>query len=307
MYTARNNIEERRAESSLDPSAESSCTTEEFLDGHFVRASGAGLRGCSPPGWRQQLRVLLSADARGTVQEFHDFLRSLAGSENCEFTCLCAAILSAQTRDRAAIDATKRLLLRFGSACAACFSPAALALAPLEMLSECLGLAGVNFYKGKAQRLRETAATLLSHHAGRVPASFDALIVLPGVGPKIANLVLSVTFQQATGCGMVVDTHVQRVARRLGWSRFTEPEQTRHCLEGFVSEEIREIVARRMIGFGQEICKPRHPVCKTCPLAREDLCPSAQVPVERVLGATSRSWKLRPSNKRTIIELSVDT
>lgn len=277
----------------------------EFLDGHSVRASGAGLRGCSPPVWHRQLRVLLSADARGTVQEFHDFLCSLTGSDSCEFTSLCAAILSAQTRDRAAIDATKRLLL-----CFACFSPAALALAPLETLCECL--VGVNFYRGKAQRLRETAATLLSHHAGRVPASFDALIALPGVGPKIANLVLSVSFQQA-GCGMVVDTHVQRVARRLGWSRFTEPEQTRHCLEGFVPEEIREIVARRMIGFGQEICKPRYPKCKACPLAREDLCPSAQVPVERVLaaddseGAAPILWKLRPSSKRTIIEISLDT
>ena len=211
-----------------------------------------------------------------------------------EFASLCAAILSVQTRDRLAISATRRLTSRLG--CEEGLSPAALVLAPVDVLTQCLQ--DVNFYKSKVLRLRETAATLLSQHSGRVPASFEALVALPGIGPKIANLVLAVTFQQPD-CGMIVDTHVHRVARRLGWSTFTAPRQTQQCLEDFISAEKREIVARQMIGFGQEICKPR-PMCNKCPLA-QDLCPSA---LSFLSGPVARPklWKLRP-RKRTIIEL----
>ena len=284
---------------------------KDFLDNGpaGIIAGSRACQGNSPPRWRHQLSGLLSADAHGTVQEFHDFLCSLAGrqSRDCEFTSLCAAILSAQTHDRSAIDATKHLAACFGFSGNLGLNPAALAFAPLETISRCLK--SVNFYRSKAKRLRETAAALLSQHSGRVPVNFEALVALPGVGPKIANLVLSVTFQQAE-CGMVVDTHVHRVSGRLGWSTFAEPEQTRLCLEGFIPAEMREIVARRMIGFGQEICKPRNPACRVCPLAKE-LCPSVSGERQRVhavRAAGPRPWKLRPSGpKRTIIEISVES
>ena len=258
--------------------------------------------------WRCQMEGLLSSNALGTVQEFHNFLCTLAKQQSgdCEFASLCAAILSAQTRDRVAIRATRQLATCFGSAeGVGGLNPAALALAPPELVSQCLQ--NVNFYKGKSLRLREIAATLLTQHSGRVPRDFKALVALPGVGPKIANLVLSVTFQEA-GCGMIVDTHVHRVAQRLGWSTCSEPEQTRQRLEGFIPAEIREVVARRLIGFGQEICKPRHPRCGECPLAKEQLCPSAPCGKIASPGPEPRTpWKLRPAGagrKRTLIDLS---
>ena len=150
------------------------------------------------------------------------------------------------------------------------FSPAALALAPPSLIEQCLK--GVNYFKTKAKRLGQIAALLLTKHAGRVPATFDELTALPGVGAKVANLVLSVTFGK--DAGMVVDTHVHRVARRLGWSDGNVPEKTRKDLEQFMSSEIREHVTIRLIAFGQEICRPQYPKCDSCPVAREQLCPT---------------------------------
>ena len=253
-----------------------------------------------PPSWKKQLQAILSANARGTVEEFHDLLSSLAGDshesdgitemkavEDCDgtdnrsFVSLCAAVLSAQTRDRAAISGIQKLsdsigpsglqksdsnaIRRFPD-----FSPAAVALAPPSLIEQCLK--GVNYFKTKAKRLGQIAALLLTKHAGQVPANFDELTALPGVGAKVANLVLSVTFGK--DAGMVVDTHVHRVARRLGWSDGNVPEKTRKDLEQFMSSEIREHATIRLIAFGQDVCRPQYPKCDSCPVAREQLCPT---------------------------------
>lgn len=252
-----------------------------------------------PPSWKKQLQAILSANSRGTVEEFHDLLSSLAGDshesdginemkavEDCDgvdnrsFVSLCAAVLSAQTRDRAAISGIQKLSDSIGPSGLQKndsrarrfhdFSPAALALAPPSLIEQCLK--GVNYFKTKAKRLGQIAALLLTKHAGRVPATFDELTALPGVGAKVANLVLSVTFGK--DAGMVVDTHVHRVARRLGWSDGNVPEKTRKDLEQFMSSEIREHVTIRLIAFGQEICRPQYPKCDSCPVAREQLCPT---------------------------------
>lgn len=287
-----------------------------------------------PPAWKKQLQAILSANARGTVEEFHDLLSSLAGDshdsdginemnavEDCDgvdnrsFVSLCAAVLSAQTRDRASISGIQKLSDSIGprglqkddsSATRRFpdFSPAALALAPPSLIEQCLK--GVNYFKTKAKRLGQIAALLLKNHAGRVPATFDELTALPGVGAKVANLVLSVTFGK--DAGMVVDTHVHRVARRLGWSDGNVPEKTRTDLEQFMSSEIREHATIRLIAFGQTICRPQYPKCDSCPVAREQLCPTY---ARRLHGGHEPSTgtffpTLRPSpksRKRIFIEI----
>ncbi len=118
-----------------------------------------------------------------------------------------------------------------------------------------------------------------------------ALESLPGVGPKIARLVASVAFGRADA-GIVVDTHVHRVAGRLGWAgpatgvagaaadahavllqRRRTPERTRRALEGWLPAELWDDITLEMIGFGQEVCTPLRPKCGGCPL--RELCPSA--------------------------------
>lgn len=267
-----------------------------------------------PALWKEQLRALLSANARGTVEEFHDLLSSLAGSsadtKSCQsFVSLCAAVLSAQTRDRATIIAIQRLSDSIGwqnSGTRHCpdFSPAAVALAPPSLIEQCLK--GVNYFKTKAKRLSELAAILLTKHAGSVPSNFHELTALPGVGAKVANLVLSVTFGKVDA-GMVVDTHVHRVARRLGWSDENVPEKTRQELESFMSFEVREHATIRLIAFGQEICRPQYPKCHICPVAKANLCPTY---TQRVHGSHGTSTGIFPnlrsspkSQKRIFIEI----
>merc|ERR1712217_550650 len=90
--------------------------------------------------------------------------------------------------------------------------------------------------------------------------------------------VLSVAFaDEVPEVGMIVDTHVHRLARRLGWTGPQEknPEQTRRKLEQFLPHRVREIITRRLISFGQEVCLSRGPRCQQCPLAAAHLCPSA--------------------------------
>ncbi|CAE8675522.1 unnamed protein product, partial [Polarella glacialis] len=172
-------------------------------------------------------------------------------------------------------------------------------------------LRGVNFHRTKASRLRDIAAILLRDFGGAVPSTFDKLVSLPGVGPKVANLVLSVTFGQVCGIGMVVDTHVHRVSRRLGWTTGCKlPEQTRKQLEEFIPEEARELVTLRLIGFGQEVCLPVHPRCRSCPLAAAKLCPSAAMASESAAleDPEGLDWKLQsPSkgSKRTVIQIDL--
>ncbi|CAJ1444806.1 unnamed protein product [Effrenium voratum] len=250
------------------------------------------------------------------VEEFHSLLVSLsvANQSESEFVSLCAAVLSAQTRDRhpsrSAIRGVQELARTLGSFSEfesketkissaqplPKFSPAALALAPPKLVEQCLQ--GVNYFKTKARRLQELAAYLLRDHRGAVPRSFEGLTALPGVGPKIANLVLSVTFNHSQA-GMVVDTHVHRVAGRLGWSQGKTPEATRKDLEELVAPEMRELVTRRLIGFGQEICRPQHPRCSQCPVGLARICPTQTAPeVFR---------DLRPGGtKRTYVEIDLD-
>lgn len=237
--------------------------------------------GLGPHFWRAQVKAVLSVGAKGSVETFHDMLTTLSnGGNGSHFLGLCASLLSAQTRDAAVMIAVERLANSLGSGeflpgRVRPVEPAAVAAATQSDLEDILR--GVNYHKTKAKNLSLIAEAILKDHSGQVPSNFEDLIALPGVGPKIANLVLSVVFGQVDGCGMVVDTHVHRISRRLGWTNdlATSPERTRRALEVFIPEEVRELVTRRLVGFGQVVCLPRGPLCNSCPVAERGLCPAA--------------------------------
>jgi endonuclease-3 len=215
-----------------------------------------------------------------TVYVFDSFFKQLHNSnrENSVFACLIAAMLSVQCRDTTAISATKSLSRHLGG-----LTPDRLAVAPLEEVEQCIR--SCNFYKTKARSITATAAVIMSTHSGAVPASFTELVTLPGVGPKIANLTLSVG--HSVDHGFVVDTHVRRVCERIGL-QVSGAEAVRSKLEELTDRSTWREAALALISFGQSICIPTNPRCHQCPLASAKLCAFAAAPTKRDVKAKEK-------------------
>jgi endonuclease-3 len=125
------------------------------------------------------------------------------------------------------------------------------------------------FFNAKAKSIRGACRAIVEVHGGRVPSTMEELHALPGVGRKTANVVLGNAF--GTPGGVVVDTHVGRLARRLGWSRHTDPVKVEDDLNALLPREEWVFVSHALILHGRRACPSRSPRCGTCPLA--DLCP----------------------------------
>jgi endonuclease-3 len=145
-------------------------------------------------------------------------------------------------------------------------SMAALEPGALEPLIKTCGL-----FKSKAKNIVAASRLLVARHGGRVPQTMEELIELPGVGRKTANVVLSVAFDKAA---IAVDTHVFRVANRLGLTKAKNPAQTELQLMKVIPESEWSDAHHWLIHHGREICHARHPECARCPL--RELCPSAK-------------------------------
>jgi endonuclease III len=176
---------------------------------------------------------------------------------------LVATMLSAQSTDVKVNQVTRELFRELPD-------PAAVAAAPLERIEELIGSLGL--YRQKARNLKATAALLLEHHQGEVPASMAELIALPGVARKTANVVLSNGF--GINEGVVVDTHVARLARRLRFTREHDPKRIERDLMRLFPRERWLQVADLFIHHGRRTCLARNPRCEDCPI--EPLCPSSQ-------------------------------
>ena len=177
------------------------------------------------------------------------------------FQLVIAVLLSAQTTDKSVNKVTPVLFERWPT-------PEALAEADVAEVSEVIHSLG--FYKTKAQRAIDCARTLLEEFGGEVPCDLDELQKLPGVGRKTANVVLNDAFQIADG--IAVDTHVGRVARRLGFSKHEDPSKVEQDLLATFPKSEWTYVNKRWIAFGREVCDSRRPKCEACFLA--DVCPS---------------------------------
>jgi endonuclease-3 len=174
---------------------------------------------------------------------------------------LIATILSAQSTDKRVNMVTPALFGKYRTA-------RSFARARPEDLEKMVHSTG--FFRNKARHIREACAAIERDFGGSVPEDMEALLTLPGVARKTANVVLGVAFGKAEG--VVVDTHVQRLARRLGFTRETRPEK--------IEEDLMEILPRKlwidfshlMIHHGRVVCKARNPNCGACEVA--SLCES---------------------------------
>ncbi len=179
---------------------------------------------------------------------------------------LAATILSAQCTDVRVNMVTPPLFARFPT-------PAAMAAASLPELEALIRTTG--FFRNKAKHLRGAAERITQKFRGQVPNSMEALLTLPGVARKTANVVLGSWFGIAAG--VVVDTHVLRIARRLGLTKHTTPEKVEQDLIRILPQERWVDFSHQIIHLGREICIARKPRCMDCPL--ENLC-----------GAKDKTW-----------------
>jgi endonuclease-3 len=176
------------------------------------------------------------------------------------FELLVATVLSAQCTDERVNKVTPALFARFPDAA----SMAAADLAEVERLVYQTG-----FFRAKARNLVAMAKILVDRHGGEVPADFEALTALPGVGRKTAHVVLGNAF--AIPSGVVVDTHVKRLAFRLGLTGRTEPEVIERELAGLLPKKHWIDFSHRLIAHGRGPCDARRPQCHECGL--QSLCP----------------------------------
>jgi endonuclease-3 len=180
------------------------------------------------------------------------------------FQVLIATMLSAQTRDAVTAAASERLFR-------AARTPRALAALPVATIRKLIY--PVSFYRNKAVHVRKTCEQLLSRYAGRVPSTMAELLTLPGVGRKTANLVLILA--HASPDNICVDTHVHRIANRLGWVATRTPEETERALYRVTPRRWWPLINLYLVTWGQNVCRPVYPLCPQCVLA--DVCPKVGV------------------------------
>lgn len=183
-----------------------------------------------------------------------------------------ATILSAQCTDERVNLVTRDLFKTYRNA-------ADFASAPIEDLEAAVQSTG--FFRNKAKNIKECCRQLLEEHGGKVPREMDAMVELAGVGRKTANVVLGTAFGLPTG--VVVDTHVGRLSKRMGLTRADDKDAIR--IERDLMELLPKaewiVFSHRMIHHGRKICAARKPLCDECVL--NDLCP--KVGVERKSGS----------------------
>ncbi|NQU23123.1 MAG: endonuclease III [Candidatus Nealsonbacteria bacterium] len=173
---------------------------------------------------------------------------------------LVATILSAQCTDERVNRVTEDLFAKYGGAA----DYAGARLAQLERDVKSTG-----FFRNKAKSIKGCCEALLQRYDGKVPKTIDELIELPGVGRKTANVILGTAFGIASG--VVVDTHVGRISRRLGLTRQKNPEKVEQDLMQMVPKREWIALSHWMIWHGRRACMARKPDCEQCPL--ESVCP----------------------------------
>ena len=171
---------------------------------------------------------------------------------NDPWAVLVSTILSLRTKDEVTLEVSKRLLAE-----APC--PEKLAAMREDKIARLAYPAG--FYRTKAKNLKKIAAILLNQYGGKVPADMDALLALPGVGRKTANLVLIEAFDLP---GICVDVHVHRISNRCGWLCSKTPEETEMILREILPKKYWKGLNALLVLYGQNLCRPVSPFCSLC-------------------------------------------
>jgi len=176
------------------------------------------------------------------------------------FELLVATILSAQCTDARVNIVTKDLFKKYAG-------PEAFAAAPLPTIEKAIQSTG--FFRNKAKSIKACSTALVEQYGGKVPQDLDSLVELPGVGRKTANVVLGVAFGKAAG--VVVDTHVGRVSRRLGLTSNDDPVKVETDLMQLLPKKEWIDFSHRMIYHGRQVCIARRPRCEVCVM--RSFCP----------------------------------
>jgi len=185
-----------------------------------------------------------------------------ASQQEFRFQVLVSLMLSSQTKDQVTNGAMEKLKTH------------SLTVDNIiKMNSTTLGqlIYPVGFWKKKVGYLKRTAEIIRDEYDGDIPRSIEDLCKLPGVGPKMAHLCMSIAWNELTGIG--VDTHVHRIANRLKWVEkpTKTPEQTRVALESWMPRELWDEINLLLVGFGQQTCLPVKPKCSGC--LNKAICP----------------------------------
>jgi len=181
-------------------------------------------------------------------------------SKEDPFQVLIATMLSAQTKDAVTHAASTRLFR-------VARRPRTMAALPVSRIEKLIY--PVSFYRVKARHVKKACGELLARFGGKVPDRMEDLLTLPGVGRKTANLVLILS--HASRDNICVDTHVHRIANRLGWVRTRTPDKTELALYQTIHRKWWPSVNLYLVTWGQNVCRPVYPKCGACVVST--LCP----------------------------------
>jgi endonuclease-3 len=185
-------------------------------------------------------------------------------SQDDPFEVLISTMLSAQTRDGVTAAASARLFR-------AARTPRTMARLTEKQIEKLIY--PVSFYRHKATHVKAACRMLVERFKGRVPATMDELLMLPGVGRKTANLVLILSFKSLEN--ICVDTHVHRISNRLGWVQTRTPEETERALYKRTRERWWPFINLYLVTWGQNVCRPLYPRCGACAIRAH--CPQIGV------------------------------
>lgn len=203
-----------------------------------------------------------NSDQKPTKVEFSFVLKSLkkhypdahcALNFETPFQLLIATILSAQCTDERVNKVTVELFRHFPDA-------TAMSQSSIEELEQLIRSTG--FFKNKAKNIKECCALLVKNHGAQVPKTMEELYALPGVGRKTANVVLGNAYGIASG--VVVDTHVTRLANRFGWVKLQDAVKIEQKLNEMCAQKDWVMLSHYLISHGRSLCKARSPDCEKC-------------------------------------------
>ena len=176
-----------------------------------------------------------------------------ASQKDDPFQILISTLLSARTQDATTLAATTRLFAKANT-------PQAMAKLRVKQIEKLIFPVG--FYRNKAGFVRDAAKMIVEKFGGRVPATLEDMVTLPGVGRKTANLVMILAFK--SDANICVDIHVHRIANRLGWVQTRTPEETERALYAAIDRRWWPVINLYLVTWGQNICRPVYPRCGEC-------------------------------------------
>ncbi|XVF65446.1 hypothetical protein PTKIN_Ptkin09bG0249800 [Pterospermum kingtungense] len=236
-------------------------------------ASPVGMGGKAPANWEKVLegiRKMRSSEDAPVDTMGCEKAGSVLPPKERRFAVLISSLLSSQTKDHVTHGAIQRLGQN------GLLTPNAIDKADETAIKDLIYPVG--FYTRKAINMKKIAKICLMKYDGDIPSSLEELLLLPGIGPKMAHLVMNIAWDDVQG--ICVDTHVHRISNRLGWvsrpgtkQKTLNPEETRVALQQWLPKEDWVPINPLLVGFGQTICTPLRPRCDICSIT--EFCPSA--------------------------------